>query len=156
MRIEGELLVAINSYLCGHGTELLQLDGGIPTFKRIELLGVTYYAESYDRVKKRNSYTIQFQAPGDDDKEFGLVQLFVESEKGLLALVRLLDQRDDFPLLDHLVREGFRPLTNTYVVEKGALRAIPVQHIKGKCVYIDINGLPRNYVTCFPNTVEQS
>ncbi len=156
--LEREQVVAINSYLCGTIFQLVKYTDHLQTFKRVELHGTTYYSETYDRVKKRNGYTVSYSESDDGHRQFGLVQLYVLSDAGMLALVQVLEQVDHCPLFDGFTNGGVRPrpLSTTFSVKRGVLRAVPVDFIQEKSLFVEMNGLACTYVVCFPNAVEFS
>lgn len=146
-------ITAVNSYLVGHGYNRIMPEESVKSFKRLEMKGMMFYSETYDRVMKRNGYTISFLAP-EGALQYGFVQIFVWTKAGVLALVRLLEPTD-FPLISALDRDN-APLRNTFAVKRTSLQTIPIGWIQEKCMFIDISGTSRSYVVTFPNFIEQS
>lgn len=151
-QLKSEEIIAFNTYLCALGYELVSNGESVTSFKRAQVKGTTYFTEAYDRVQKRNGYTVMYQQSGGQP-EFGLLQIFIKLNSCILALVCNLEPVN-FPLLAGL--GPFRGLQNTVAVARGGLRAIPITSIQEKCMFIEISSLPRAYVVRFPNLVEQS
>lgn len=58
----------------------------------------------------------------------------------MLAIVRVLDQANHCLLVDGFTNGGVRPrpLSTTFAVKRCVLRAIPVDLIQGKCLFVEI------------------
>ena len=73
------VIEALRQCLCSHGLALPC--GSITTVYRVAIQGNVYYGKSYERVKKRNSYTIVYLSNGI--KQYVHRLLCVCSRKGL-------------------------------------------------------------------------
>ena len=58
----------------------------VPTVYRIELDGSLYYSRQYERVTKRNSYTIQYHNC-DSQLQFGFIECFGFLQDKILAVL---------------------------------------------------------------------
>ena len=147
-----EEMIAINCYLCACGADLVQEGGQVATFKRVQLGKTTYYSEAYTRVQKRS--TVVYMEEGRP--QFALVQKYIIVGTFALALVRDLVPCDQFPFIqgiDAAQYVGLPALSNTVVVKRGNMRAIPVRDIKEKCCLVEIADLRLCYVVRFPSTM---
>lgn len=146
-RLQKEEETAINSWLCASGTDLIAHGATVPVFKRAQIRATTYFSQNYERVQKRNGYAVLYRLPEDEKAQYGLVLFYVLIGSCFLAVIRNLQ---------HGINNtrGFLP-RNITVVTKGNLQAIPIDYIKEKCVFIEVNDLPM-YILRFPNFVEQS
>ena len=63
---------ALSDFLLNY--ELRLPPGPLTTIYRVEFQGVTYYSRAYERVKKRNSYTVMYCSNGQE--RFGIIDSY--------------------------------------------------------------------------------
>ena len=71
-----------------HRNELAFPCGTRTTVYRIEFQGVVYFSKAYQRVKKRNSYTVLYR--NDEQEKFGLIEYFLFLHHKIIAVLKLL------------------------------------------------------------------
>ena len=107
----------------------------LTVYYRLQKMNQLIYSALYDRVKKRNSYTVCFIDCGT--LKFGQIQFFFTLSGNPVAAVKLLET-------DHSAQHHFQLTFNAldsriFLVKRvEVLKVIPVQCIKEKCVFIDL------------------
>ena len=123
----------------------------LPTVYRVEYRGEVYYSQQYQRVKKRNSYTVAYSDSGA--KRFALIEHYVFVQNRLIAILK--------PLLPVSVscQQHFN-LTTTALdsflylspVTKGqCVKCCFVEQFIAKCLFMDLNFV--QYVAQFPSRI---
>lgn len=112
----------------------------IPTFNRLERNGDMFFCQQYTRVKKRNSFTIEY-GPG----KFGQIYYFILHEGKAAAVVQ--------QLVLSPIPESFYP-TSTLVPAKlsDTYEIIDIETIVEKIVFIEVSHSV-SYVSKFPSTL---
>ena len=77
---------ALSDFLLNY--ELCLPPGPLTTIYRVEFQGVTYYSRAYERVKKRNSYTVMYCSNGQE--RFGIIEYFLFLHNKVFAVLKLL------------------------------------------------------------------
>ena len=141
--------VALTNFLHKHELELPS--GQLTRIYRIEFQGVIYYSRTYQRVKKRNSYTVLYQS--DAQERFGIIEYFVFLHQKIIAVLKLLSPisvtcKDHFNL-STTVLDTVSFLTP--VVKSNTVECCFVEDFVNKCLFIDLNSI--QYVCQFPSTL---
>lgn len=77
------VLCALSDFSQRHSLEVSP--GQLLTMYRVEVRGTVFYSEQYQRVKKRNSYTVIYCG-----NKFGLIQYFVYIQEKVIAILKPL------------------------------------------------------------------
>ena len=123
----------------------------LTTVYRIEFQGVVYFSKAYQRVKKRNRYTVLYQ--NDEQEEFGLIEYFLFLHHKIIVVLKLLSPipvtcKSHFNL-STTVLDTVSFLTP--VVKTNTVECCFVEDFVRKCLFIDFNSI--QYVCQFPSTI---
>ena len=128
---------------CGHIIDVNEAQ--FQKFFRLQIGSELYFSEEYQRVKKRNSFTVLYSNE-DGGLECGQIQYFLYVFK-LVAVVKILK-----PCVGSFVDPTTFGLKIPIIpVEADTFAVIFVSNILNKCVYIDLGGT--KYVALFPSKI---
>lgn len=144
------IMHALQEYL--HVYNLALPPGQLVTMYRIEVRGTLYYSRQYQRVKKRNSYTIAY-LDRNKLKKFALIEYFVYIHQRVIAVLKPL-----LPL--HISCKEHFNLTTTVLDTVSFMYPVRVadsysfcfaEDIVSKCLFVDFSYT--QYVVQFPSSV---
>ena len=136
-------LIALNSVLAGTP---IGPDEKVVAFFRY--VGQLYYSAKYERVRQRNSFTINYQAT-DGTVQYGQVQYYVFRPPAVLAVVKTASQTG----LIHqecLTEVNYLDKIIIPIVFSGLTTVIPAQNILSKLVCANVS-MSESYVVISPN-----
>lgn len=115
----------------------------VQTFYRLQMKREVYYSKLYGRVKKKNSYTVQFIHPSSEDQCFGQIFKFISIEGyGVFAVMKPLSQcscpSESFGLTEPTLDYTGKIFE---VKESNHLLLVPVKSIISKCIFIQFEQL---------------
>lgn len=127
-----------------------QLPGAhVPTVYRIEIHGSVYYSRQYERVTKRNSYTIQYR-DSDSELQYAFIECFIIVHDKVLAVLSpiiVLEATNQ-----HFNLTSARLCNHILHVDTlGSSVTVTATKIVKKCLYIEFDS--RRYIVNFPSTV---
>ena len=113
-------------------------------FYRIQLGSKVYHSLEYERVKKRNSYTIAYTKDGEE--RYGLIRFFLSLPTGTVAVLSPLNSSSNFiyPTQLSILRSRVIP-----VVLEVNIIVVCVSCLVDKCVYVNLPGCM--YIARLPN-----
>ena len=137
------MLQALNHCLNSNGLEPAA-STSVATLYRVDILGKIFYSRSYQRVKKRNSYTVSYIS-SHGDKQYAFVDYFVYVHNKVYAILTPLT------LSPVSVEDHFNisiPVPFSQVREDDdSVEVCPVENLDSKCVFINFGP----YVVEFPS-----
>ena len=148
---------AANIYISNSGLDpLLKENERHRVAYRIFVHGEIIYSSQYGRVKKRNSYTVQYKDM-NNDTHYGSVQYFiVASEEIVLAVLHEMSSvstyQDEFDLSTDELNSTAGAAKVVGDPHHGSVIVTSVKCIQDKCLLIDVGTLNK-YVVSFPNKV---
>ena len=94
-----------------------------------------YHSLEYERVKKRNSYTIVYTKDGDE--RYGLIRCFLSLPTGTFAVLSPLKSSSNFiyPTQLSILRSRVIPF-----ISEVNIIVIRVSCVVSKCVYVNLPG----------------
>lgn len=110
---------------------------------RVEISGQLYSSAHYNRVKRRNTYTVMYTNNNDIDT-FGLVQYYIfVADKIVLAVIERLNRlpiscQEHFQLTSAAL-DSVSCLGSFPVKPSGILDVIELSSIKEKCLHIELS-----------------
>ena len=144
------VLSTLAEFLHSYGMELPQ--GQLMALYRVEVRGVVFYSRCYERVKKRNSYTVVY-CNKSNSRKFAFIEYFLYIGKKVIAILRELlpvhgSCKDHFDLSTSVVDtvSFLRPVS---VADR--FDVCFVEDILNKCLFIDFNDMA--YVALFPSSL---
>lgn len=138
------VMEALGQCLCSHGLDIPP--GLITTVYRVEIQGKVYYSKSYERVKKRNNYTIVYLSSGN--KQYAFIDYFVYVHEMVFAILKPLK------VLPVTCEEHFSisaPVSLIPVQREDLVEVCVLDHILAKCLFIEYG--PHSYVVEFPSKI---
>ena len=146
-------VASINQCLSTEGLDELpgaQLPGAyVPTVYRIEIYRSVYYSRQYERVTKRNSYTIQYRTC-DSQLQFAFIECFVFLHDNILAVLTPIIVSET--TYHHFNLTSARLCSHIFHVDAlGSFVTVTATKIVKKCLYIEFDS--RKYIVNFPSTV---
>ena len=120
---------------------------------RVEISRQLYSSSHYNRVKRRNSYTVMYTNNDGIDK-FGLIQYYIfAADKIVLAIIERLD-RLSISCLDHFqlnsaALDSVSCLGCFPVEPSGSLDVVGLSNIKEKCLHIELSSSSQ-YISRIP------
>lgn len=134
-----------------HKNDLAVPCGPLTTVYRVEFQGVVYFSRAYQRVKKRNSYTVLYRS-GEQEK-LGIIEYYLFLHHRIIAVLKLLSPisvtcKSHFDL-NTTVLDNVSYLTP--VVKTNTVECCFVEDFATKCLFIDFNSI--QYVCQFPSTI---
>ena len=129
--------------------------GPYTTVYRAEVRGVEYYSRAYQRVKKRNSYTISYSDNGT--KKFAFIEYFVHLQQRVIAVLKPLSPlqvtcKDHFGLTTAVLDSS---VFITPVNIENTIEICFAEDISAKCLFLDfqVGCTHYAYVAQFPSTI---
>ena len=117
---------------------------------RVELRGVMYYSMGYERVKKRNSYTVAY-LDSDGSNKFGLIEYFIFVHNKVVVVLQELNPVSSCKEHFQLSTMGLDVMSFLFPVKTGERVFCFVQDITSKCLFLDL--CSTQYVVCFPSSI---
>ena len=161
-----EQKTALNKFLHEKGEQLYS-SGNIGTYYRVQKEGQTFFSALYTRVQRRNSYTVAY-APQTMQK-FGCIELFLQYNNSLLALIRPLEVLNQFHNLLSVpqdtkeeikapLQNNVRAMGDTFTMTMSCTRTSDLEvvelcQVKRKCVFVEC-GDGNMYISAIPNFIE--
>lgn len=137
---------ALRQCLHSHGLDIPV--GLIPTLYRVEFQGKVYYSKCYERVKKRNNYTIMYWSSGT--KQYAFIDFFVHVSETVFAILKPLIV---LPVTSEAHFNISTPVSLVPVqITDDLVEVCLVENILSNCLFIDC-GPHRHYVVEFPSKI---
>ena len=130
----------------------IDISGSLTTFYRVDIHGTVFYSRQYQRVKKRNSYTIAYHHSASTTK-YAFIEYFVYVQERVIAILTPLKPlhiacQDHF----HLTTDALDKVLFLVPVEiESSVCVCFVEDIKAKCLFLNFHS--SNYVVLLPATI---
>lgn len=117
---------------------------------RVELRGAMYYCMGYERMKKRNSYTVAY-LDCDGCNRFGLIEFFIFIHNKVISVLQQLVPVSSCKEHFGLTTTALDSTSFLIPVSTGERAFCFVQDIVNKCIFLDL--CSTKYVVCFPSSI---
>lgn len=128
--------------------------GSVTTFYRVEFKGIILYSRQYQRVKKRNSYTVSYRDVSGSTS-FALIDYFVFVHNKVIAILKPLQT------IETTCKEHFKLTTSALdavghivpvQIDESSVCVCFLEQILSKCLFLSFNSAVQ-YVVSFPCTI---